>query len=414
MRGSDSGCVLASRLVSCRTCLEPRLLLAVFCLGLTAFLLCPGCRSKDPPASAAPEVMVTEALQEDVPIVTEWVGTLDGYINAQIRARVQGYLEARSYKEGSLVRTGDILFVIDPRPYQAALAQASAQLSQAEADLGKTKLDVARYSPLAAEGAVSQEELDNAVQSNQANAAAVEAARAAVEIAQLNLDWTQIRCPIDGVAGLATAQIGDLIGQNSAMTTVSQLDPIKAVFPISEAEYLKFAARRIARHGQGDEHADELTLVLGDGTIYPRQGGFLHADRQVDVKTGTITVEAVFPNPDHLLRPGQYARVRGVTDTVRGAVVVPQRAVQELLGTSQVAVVGADNKVELRAVSPGIRTGSLWVLDQGVKPGEHVIVEGLQKVKAGMVVRPKPAPAAPEDSPAAGETAATTAFDSGI
>jgi membrane fusion protein (multidrug efflux system) len=305
------------------------------------------------------------------------------------------------------------MFVIDPRPYQAALDQARAQLSQADAALGKTRLDVARYTPLAAEGAISQEELDNAVQANRANEAQVEAARAALEEAELNLGWTKIQSPIDGIAGIALAQIGDLINESSVMTTVSQVDPIKVVFPISEGEYLTFAQRRSKAGGDAPEHQDLLTLVLGDGSVYPSLGRILHTDRQVDVKTGTITIEAMFLNPGNLLRPGQYAKVRAVTDTRQGALVVPQRAVQEFQGSYQVAVVGRDNKVEIRTVTPGQRAENLWVIDSGLKPGERVVVEGLQKVKNGITVNPKPAPAGSQNAPGSKGGAITTSPDSG-
>ncbi len=353
-----------------------------------------------PPTPPPPEVVVTTVLQQDVPIYSEWLGTTDGAINAQIRARVQGYLQSRDYREGLVVKTGELLFTIDARTYVAALDQAKGDLARAEANLGKTQLDVNRYTPLAKEGAISQQELDNAVQAHQANKASVDAARAAVKQAELNLGWTQIRSPIDGIAGIADAQIGDLIQPNTLLTTVSRVDPIKVTFPLSEKEYLKFADR-VASAMQAEQraqpHGPPLELILGDGSVYPERGGFALPDREVNSKLGTISVVSYFPNPKNMLRPGLYAKVRAVTDTKKGALLVPQRAVQELQGTYRLAVVGADNKVMLRTVKVGERIGNLWIIAEGIKPDERVIVEGVQKVKDGIPVVPKPAP--PEQSP---------------
>ena len=353
-----------------------------------------------PPAPPPPEVVVTTVLQQDVPIYSEWLGTTDGAINAQIRSRVQGYLQSRDYREGLVVKTGELLFTIDSRTYVAALDQAKGDLARAEANLGKTQLDVNRYTPLAKEGAISQQELDNAVQAHQANKASVDTARAAVKQAELNLGWTQIRSPIDGIAGIADAQIGDLIQPNTLLTTVSRVDPIKVTFPMSEKEYLKFADR-IASAMQAEQraqpHGPPLELILGDGSVYPERGGFALPDREVNSKLGTISVVSYFPNPKNMLRPGLYAKVRTVTDTKKGALLVPQRAVQELQGTYRLAVVGADNKVALRTVKVGERIGNLWIIEEGIKPDERVIVEGVQKVKDGIPVVPKPA--SPEPSP---------------
>jgi membrane fusion protein (multidrug efflux system) len=252
-----------------------------------------------------PEVLVTEVLQQDVPIYFEWIGTTEGYVNAQIRPRVQGSLQSRDYKEGSLIQAGQLMFTIDPREYQAALNQALGDLGRAEANLGKTQLDVARYTPLAKEGAISQQELDNAVQANQANKASVEAAHAAVERAKLNLSWTKVTAPITGIAGISVAQIGDLVTPNTVLTTISQVDPIKVYYPISEQEYLHFAQRiREIEAGRGGERTP-LQLTLADGKRYPHDGTFSLADRQVDLRTGTITVQGLFPNPENILRPGQ-------------------------------------------------------------------------------------------------------------
>jgi membrane fusion protein (multidrug efflux system) len=354
---------------------------------------------------------VTEVVQQEVPIYSEWLGTTDGSVNAQIRARVQGYLESRDYREGTFVQAGALLFTIDSRSYQAALDQAKGDLARAEANLGKTQLDVNRYAPLAKEGAISQQELDNAVQANQANKASVEAVRAALKQAELNLEWTQIKSPIDGIAGIAISQIGDLISQNTLLTTVSRVNPIKVTFPVSEREYLKFADRiatAMEAEQKSQPHGPPIELILADGKVYPEHGLFALPDREVDLKTGTITVLSYFPNPKNILRPGLYAKVRAVTDTKKDALLVPQRAVQELQGSYRVAVVGADNKVEFRPVKVGARIGSLWIIDEGLKSGEHVVAEGLQKVRDGLAVNTKLVPAAPESEKATVPAAAPT------
>jgi len=378
--------------------------LAVF-LWFVVLFTTAGCEKEKPTAAAPPppDVLVAEVVQQDVPIYSEWLGTTDGSVNAQIRARVQGYLESRDYREGTVVKTGDLLFTIDARSYQAALDQAKGDLARAEANLGKTQLDVNRYTPLAKEGAISQQELDNAVQSHQANKASVEAARAALKQAELNLEWTQIRSPIDGIAGIAISQIGDLISQNTLLTTVSRVDPIKVTFPISEREYLKFADRvatAMEAEQRSQPHGPPIELVLADGSVYPERGGFALPDREVDLKTGTIIVVSYFPNHKNILRPGLYAKARAVTDTKQGALLVPQRAVQELQGSYRVAVVGADNKVGFRPVKAGARIGNLWVIDEGLNPGERIVAEGLQKVRDGLVVNPKTVPTAPESQQA--------------
>jgi len=357
---------------------------------LVGAIVLAACEHKTAPQAPPPDVVVEDVIQKDVPIYVEWVGTTDGNINAQIRARVEGYLQSRNYTEGTLVRTGDLLFVIDPRPYQAALDQAKGELGRAEAALTKSQQDVARYTPLAAEGAVSQQELDNAVQARRAASAAVDAARANVEKAQLNLDWTQMKSPIDGIAGISVAQIGDLISGNTVLTTVSQVDPTKVSFPISEQEYLRYADR-IQLDKPSQPAARTLELILADGSVYKERGSASVANRQVDIKTGTMMIVSLFPNPSSLLRPGQFAKVRATIETKRGALLVPQRAVQEMQGTFQLAVVGADNKVSMRNVKAGARVGNLWVIDEGLKPGERVVVEGLQKVRDGVTVNPKSA-----------------------
>ena len=354
-------------------------------------------------APPPPEVLVTEVVQKDVPIHSEWIGTTVGYVNAEIRARVQGYLLKQNYTQGAVVHAGDPLFTIDARPYQSALQAAKGQLGIAEAQQTKTEQDVARYTPLAKEGAISQQELDNAVQANRAARAQVGARRADVAQAKLNLDWTAINSPIDGIAGLAQAQVGDLIQPSTLMTTVSQLDPIQVNFPISEQEYLKFAAliEGISK-GQRIKDQRSIELILADGSVFPQPGKVALANRQVDVRTGTITIVSYFPNPGNILRPGQFAKVRAVTDISKGALLVPQRAVLEQQGQYLVAVVGADNKVDIHPVKVGERIGKDWIVTEGLKPGERVVVEGLQKVRAGITVNPKPftasAPAADQPS----------------
>jgi len=352
-----------------------------------------GCDRKEAESTAMPpEVMVAEVIQKDVPIYGEWVGTTVGYVDAQIRARIQGYLLSRQYTEGSVVKANDLLFKIDPRPYKAALDQAKAELARADAAYKKSLLDVKRNTPLAAEGAISQKELDDAIQASAANRASVASARAKLENAQLNLDWTSVTSPINGIAGIATAQIGDLILENTVMTTVSQVNPIKVHFPISEREYLKLAERIEKISGQeklNPSNENRLELVLADGSVYPHKGRAVLADRQVDVKTGTITIVSYFPNPGNLLRPGLFAKVRTPIEVRKDGLLVQQRAVEELQGTYEVAVIGEGNKVAFRKVSPGPRIGSLWLINEGLKPGEKVIVEGLLKVRDGMEVTPQ-------------------------
>ena len=413
-------------------------------------------------ASRPPDVEVFRVEQKDVPVYSEWIGTTEGMVNADIKAQVTGYLLRQNYQEGSLVKKGQLLFEIDPRPFQAILGQANgqvaqfqgqleqansqvlqaeaqvaqanaqllqaqSQLSQAQANQVKTQLDVNKYVPLAEQKAVTQQELDNAVQGNVVAKAQVEAARAGVETAraqlraanaqiggakaaiatangqienaravvrtaELNLSFTRIISPIDGIAGIAQAQVGNLISTTSPpLTTVSTVDPIKVFFTLSEQQYLSFTKRSLIEARRGASVAQiELELVLSDGTTYPEKGSFFFADRQVDQKTGAIRLAGIFPNPGNVLRPGQYGRVRAVTATKPAALLVPQRAVSELQGSYQVAVVGGDNKIELRTVKVGERSGSEWVIEDGLKAGETVVVEGTQKIKQGAVVNPKP------------------------
>jgi len=368
-----------------------RLTLAVF--AVAALLVSSGCQSKGAaPTGAPPEVQVVSVVQKDVPIYGEWVATLDGYVNAQIQPQVTGYLIKQNYKDGSFVQKDEVLFKIDPRPFQAVLDQAKAQLAQAEAQLGKTQLDVDRDTPLAKEKAIAQSQLDNDIQANLAAKATVAAAQAAVEQAQLNLEFTDVKSLVDGIAGIATGQVGNLVGPNTLLTTVSQVDPIKAYFTVSEQEYLDYVRRNPTEaQREAEEKRLDLELILANGTKYPQGGKFFVADRQVDVKTGAIRLAGLFPNPGNILRPGQFGRVRAATNVQPGALLLPQRAVTELQGNYQVAVVGNDNKVSIRPVKVGDRVGTMWIIDQGLKSGERVVVEGVQKVREGSLVNPKPA-----------------------
>jgi len=360
-------------------------------LALLAIATVVGCKRAGPAAPPPPEVLVTEVVQKDVPIESEWVGTTVGFVNAQVMPRVQGYLLKQEYKDGARVDEGQLLFTIDDRPYKAALDHAVANLATQRATLRKNQLDVDKYTPLAVRGAVSQQELDNAVQATRASEAQVQAAEAAVTNARLDLGWTKVYAPIRGIAGIAPVQIGDLVTPSTVLTTISQVDPMKVTFPITEREYLRFADFIKEHQETGTATAGpQLDLILTDGSTYPRPGRFYVADRQVDRQTGTILVQALFPNPDAMLRPGLYAKVRAPTETVRGALLVPQRAMIETQGVYQVAVVGSDDKVSLRTVKPGQQVDGLWIIDQGLAPGERVVTEGLQNIRDGIVVTPKP------------------------
>ena len=350
-----------------------------------------GCAKKEGSAALAPEVEVTPVTQQDVPLYTECIATLDGYVNAQIQPQVSGYLMKQNYREGTFVHKGDVLFEVDPRPFEAALQQSKGQLAQAEAQLGKTKLDVARDTPLARESAIPQAQLDNDVQAYDAAQAVVAAAKAQVEQADLNVGFTKVRSLIDGVAGLAKGQIGDLVGPTTFLTTVSQVEPIKAYFAISEQQYLKFADR-ISAVAEGRRRGGEekiLELVLSDGSVYPRRGLVVLADRQVDVKTGTIRMVGAFENPGGILRPGMFGRVRAVTGVAKAALLVPQRSVVEAQGSYSVVVVDSNNQASIRPVKMGERVGQMWVVTDGIKAGEQVIAEGMQKAREGVTVRPK-------------------------
>ena len=365
-----------------------------------------GCAGNGSGAPPPPTVEVAQVEQKDVPIYGEWIGTLDGFTNADVRAQVSGYLLRQGYQEGAFVKKGQLLFEIDPRPFQAALDQAEGQLAQATANLanavavqGRTQLDVERYTPLAREQAASQQDLDNAVQNNLAAKATVATAeaqiktsQAAVETAKINLDFTRLVAPIDGIAGQALLQVGALVSPSSGtVTSVSTVDPIKAYFTVSESEYLDWNKRFPTQTSR--EAADKslrLQLILADGSTYPQEGTFYFADRQVNVSTGAIRIAGLFPNPGNILRPGGYGKVRTAVRVQKGALLVPQRAVTELQGAFEVAVVDSENKVSIRTVTPGERVGSDWIITTGLKPGERVVAEGVQKVRPGAQVNPKP------------------------
>jgi membrane fusion protein (multidrug efflux system) len=403
-------------------------------LGAAA-LFCGNCSKSAPGlrSGSSPVVEVVTVEQQNVPIYREWIGTLDGMVNAEIRAEVSGYLIRRTYEEGSPVAKGQLLFLIEPKPFQAALnlataglaraeaqfSQANAQLVQAQAQLqqvranqGKTQLDVDRYTPLAKEGAVTRQDLDNAIQFNlaakaqvdaaaaeveaskaavSATRAAVDAAKAEVETAKINFDYTRIVAPISGIAGTAQAQVGDLVGPGSGvLMTVSTVDPMRAYFTVSEQEYLELARNQSAEFMQTNPKHIRLELVLANGNVYPHKGKFYFTSRQVDPRTGAILMAGIFPNPGSVLRPGLFARIRSTQSTKQGALLVPQRSVSELQSTYQIAVVGTDDRITIRSVEVGDRVGTQWIIEKGLKPGERVVVEGVQKVHEGMVVTPKP------------------------
>jgi RND family efflux transporter MFP subunit len=404
-------------------------------LGAISFQLMSCGRSSAGAAEpTAPEVEVVTVEQKDIPVYREWIGTLDGMVNAAIRAQVTGYLLTQDYSEGSFVKKGQLLFQIDPRPLQAAadqargqlaqangqLAQAHAQYQQSEAQLAsaeanqrKAQFDEDRYTPLAKEHAVTQQDLDNAVQNNisakaqvkvatsqveaakaqiQAASAAVEAAKAALEAANVNLDFTKLYSPIDGIAGNAEIQIGNLVSPSSPnpVTAVSTVDPIKVTFAVSEQEYL-----RLSKQYKPTDPTPPLELILADGTVYPHPGKYAFAGRQVNQSTGAIEATGFFPNPGNILRPGQYGKVRVAVETLPGALLVPQQAVSELQGSYQVAAVDSNDTVSIKPIQVGDQIGSLWVVRDGLNPGEHVIVDGIQKVAPGMHVKLKPARQAP-------------------
>jgi membrane fusion protein, multidrug efflux system len=412
------------------TLLKNRTAIWAAAISIIALLTTAACATKTSASVSPPppEVQVSVVEQRDVPVYHEWIGTLDGMVNAAIRAQVTGYLLTQNYSEGSFVRKGQLLFEIDPRPFQAALdqaegqlsvargqlaqaksqlVQAQAQLAQSVADQGRTQLDEDRYTPLAKQQAITQQEMDNAVQNNvaakakteagkagvetakaqiEASNAAVESAQAAVQAAKVNISFTHLTAPIDGVVGQAQVQVGNLVTPSSGViTTVSTLDPIKANFTVGEQEYLN-----LTRGGGNDLAKLQLELILADGSTYPQKGKFSFADRQVNQNTGAIQLTGLFPNPGNRLRPGQYGRVRAAVGTSMGALLIPQRAVTELQGNYQVAVLDGANKVSVETVKVGDRAGSMWVITEGLKPGQRVVVEGIQKAVSGTTVNPKP------------------------
>jgi len=357
-------------------------------------------------AGAPPDVEVVQVEQKDVPIFGEWIGTLDGFINADVRAQVTGYLLRQGYQEGAFVKKGQLLFEIDPRPFQAALDQAQGQLAQARAQLAsaeavqrRTELDVEKYTPLAKVQAASQQDLDNSVQNNLAAKATVQTAQAliktdeaAVETAKINLDFTRLVAPIDGIAGQAQLQVGALVNLGSGpVTSVSTVDPIKVYFTVGEPQYLAWRQRFPTETSRLEADKNlHLELILADGSTYAHEGTFYFADRQVNESTGAIRIAGLFPNPESILRPGGYGKVRAVIREQQGALLVPQRAVSELQGNYQIAAVDDHNKVSIRSVAVGDRVGNQWIIADGLKPGERVVAEGVQKVRPGMQVNPKP------------------------
>jgi len=360
--------------------------------GTFLLFLCGCSNTKAASAPPAPVVQVATVVQQDTPIYSEWVATLDGFVNAQIQPRVSGYIIKQNYKEGSVVRKGEVLFEIDPRPFKAALDQAKAQLAQAEAQLGKASLDVERDTPLAQARAIAKGQLDTEVQAKLGAQAQVLAAKANVEQAELNMEWTKVTSLVGGIAGIAQVQIGNLVGPNSVLTSVSQVDPIKAYFTVSEQEFTDFHRRFPTQQSVEEQRRRmPLQLLLADGSVYERPGTIYFADREVNPATGAIRIAGVFANPSNLLRPGGYGRVRVSAKTQTGALLIPQRAVIELQGSHQVAVVGDDNKVSIRPVTVGDRVGKLWIITDGVKAGERVVVEGLLKVRDGAPVQAVPA-----------------------
>ena len=363
-----------------------------FAVGIIPFwvvlLWCTGC-SKDveKPAPPPPNVTVAPVVSRDVPIHQEWVGTMAGNVDADIKPKVEGYLLQRLYDEGTFVQKGQALFQLDKRQAQASVEQATGNLERARAALSQAQIDVNRYTPLVTQRAVSQAELDKAQSMQRAAAATVDADQAVLDNAKLNLNWTTVASPISGIAGVAKVAIGDLITPNTEMATVSNVDPIYVDVNIAEQDYLRFQREKEKRR---QEAGRNLELILGDGTVYSRPGRVLFLNRAVDSRTGTILVRGEFPNPGDLLRPGQYARVRAVTELRKGALLIPQASVSELQGVYQVGVVGQDNKVTIKGVQLGPQYGDMWVVESGLQAGENVVVDGLQRVRNGMTVAPTP------------------------
>ena len=358
---------------------------------LVLALVIPACKKKAPAAGPPPEVTLSDVLQQDVPVYIEAVGETRGSQTVEIRARVSGYLDAMTFSEGGLVKKGQLMYQIDPQPFQATLARAQGQVSAAKAQYDNAKLEEERLRPLAEIKAVSRQEYDDAFAAKQTAEAQLESARAAQQGASIDLGYASIRSPLSGIAGFTEAQIGDLVGPGarSLLTTVSEADPVWVRFSIPEREYLRLYRENVESQGKRRDQLQDIKMFLADGSEYPENGKLRVTNRAVDPATGTLQVEAEFPNKSGIVRPGQFARVRVRTDVKKGALLVPQRSVRELQGQYSVAVVGADNKVKMTAVTPSDRVGSLWVIDQGLKPGEKVVVEGLQRVRDSMTVNVK-------------------------
>jgi len=353
-------------------------------LFATALVICASCSSnKEQPPPPPPGVTIASVLQKDVPIHQEWVGTMAGNVDADIRPKVEGFLLKQIYTEGSFVRKGEPMFELDARQAQASVEQAKGKLERTRAALAQAQIDVKRYTPLVAQRAVSQAELDKALSMERAAKAEVDGDQAALDNANLNLGWTTVTSPISGIAGISKVGIGDLMTPTTVMTTISSVDPINIDFSIAEQDYLRFQ-----REKSGQAAGRSLQLILGDGTEYPLRGRALLVNREVDTRTGTIRVRAEFPNPGNVLRPGQYARIRAATELRKSALLIPQQSVSELQGVYQVGVVASDNKVTIKTVTLGPQFGDMWIVESGLQSGENVVVDGLQRIKSGMVVAP--------------------------
>ena len=372
------------------------LLRIIFSTAAMAALIAMGCRKTVPAAAIPiPQVVVTNVVQQDVPEYSEWVGNTEGFVNANIYPKISGYMIKQNYRDGDTVRAGETLFEIDPREYQAAFDQANANLAQAEAQSRQNQLNLTRYTSLYKQGVLSREDFDNQTQTTRATNAQVQAAEAAVKTAKLNLEWTKVISPINGIASIATAQVGDLVSPTSLLTTVSQLDPIKVEFPISEQMYLRVAQQINEDPNKRAANGPRFQMILSDGSTYKYLGEVYDVNRQVDIQTGTIKVEATFSNPDNILRPGLYAKVRASTGIIHNALLVPQSAILQTQGQAQVAVVGSDNKVAMRTVDLGQQFGGFQVVQKGLAAGEQVVTEGLQKVHDGSEVSPHLVASAP-------------------
>ncbi|HJZ71130.1 MAG TPA: efflux RND transporter periplasmic adaptor subunit [Vicinamibacterales bacterium] len=371
-------------------------------VAATAAALTSACEKTVAVAPPPPEVYVVSVVQKDVPTYLDLVGQTEGTQDVDVRARVEGFLDTMNFREGSFVRRGALLYTIDPKPFEAALAQAKADQATAQARLQKANNDVARYTPLVAKQAVSQQELDNARAAQDAGRSEVDAAKAAVEKAALDLSYTRVNCPVDGLVGLTKVKPGSLVGrgESTLLTTVSQINPIVLRVGATEADYLRVAKRSPGRSGEAP-NAGGIELTLADGTVHPQHGTVTTVERAVNASTGTLTVQISFPNPDNVLRPGQYGRARILIDMKKSALLIPQRAVQELQSLYSVAVVGADNKVAFRNVKVGPRVDTLWVIEEGLTPSDQVVAEGLQALRDGITVRTKPMPPPSATAPAA-------------